>query len=76
MPPSMPYVKAVEVENMKENTQEVLRALGGLTPEDAMNALGAAVAEVTIKNWPNPAGRDAVLTGWFSMVRSAAADIG
>jgi hypothetical protein len=66
------YDKAVEVENLKENAQEVLRLVGGLTPEDAMNALGAAVSHVVIKNWPHPV-RATLLDGWFSMVRSSLA---
>ncbi len=68
----MQYDKAIEVENLKENTQEILRSVGGLTPEDAMNALGAAVSYVVIKNWPRPA-RVTLLDEWFSMVRSSLA---
>jgi hypothetical protein len=64
------YDKAVEVENLKENAQAVLRSVSGLAPEDAMNALGAAVSHVAINNWPQPA-RAILLDGWFSMVRSS-----
>ena len=66
----MEYDKAVEIENLKENASEVLRSVGGLTPEDAMNALGAAVVHIVIQTWPHP-DRIALLDGWFSMVRSS-----
>jgi hypothetical protein len=66
----MKYDKAVEVENLKENAQEVLRSVGGLAPEDAMNALGAAVSHVVIKNWPQPV-RAHLFDAWSSMVRSS-----
>jgi hypothetical protein len=68
----MQYDRAVEVENLKENAQEVLRSIGGLTPEDAMNALGAAVSHVVIESWPHPV-RANLLDAWFSMVRSSLA---
>ena len=71
----MRYDKAVEVENLKENAQTVLQSLGGLSPEDAMNALGAAVSHVVINHWPQPT-RAALLDGWFSMVRSSLTVIG
>jgi hypothetical protein len=68
----MQYNKTVEVENLKENALEVLRSVGGLTPEDAMNALGAAVSHVVIKSWPHPE-RVNLLDAWFSMVRDSLA---
>jgi hypothetical protein len=68
------YDKAVEVENLKENAQKVLLSVGGLTPDDAMNALGAAVSQVVITNWPHQA-RANLLDAWFSMVRSSLAAI-
>jgi hypothetical protein len=69
---TMRYDRAVEVTNLKENAQEVLRSVGGLSPEDTMNALGAAVSHVVIKNWPQPA-RVSLLDAWCSMVRSSLA---
>jgi hypothetical protein len=66
----MEYGKAVEVENLKENAQRVLDSVAGLSPEDAMNALGAAVSHHMIKTCLEPA-RLAVLDGWFAMVRSS-----
>ena len=71
----MRYDKAVEIENLKENAQRVLQSLSGLNPEDAMNALGAAVSHVVINNWPQPT-RAALLDGWFSMVRSSLTAVG
>jgi hypothetical protein len=71
----MEYKKAVEVENLKENALEVLRSVGGLTREDAMNALGAAVSHVVIENWPHRE-RSNLLDAWFSMVRSSLAVTG
>jgi hypothetical protein len=71
----MQYNKAVEVENLKENALEVLRSVGGLTPEDAMNALGAAVSHTVIKNWPHPE-RVNLLDAWFSMVRNSLTAVG
>jgi hypothetical protein len=68
----MQYNKAVEVENLKENALEVLRSVGGLTREDAMNALGAAVSHFVIKNWPR-SDRANLLDAWFSMLRSSLA---
>jgi hypothetical protein len=68
----MQYDKAVEIENLKENAREVLRSVEGLTREDAMNALGAAVSHVLIENWPRPE-RASLLDAWFSMVRSSLA---
>jgi hypothetical protein len=64
----MQYNKAVEVENLKENAREVLRSIGGLTPEDAMNALGAVVSHIVITSWPHPE-RVNLLDAWVSMVR-------
>jgi hypothetical protein len=66
----MQYNKAVEIENLKENAAEVLRSVGGLAPEDAMNALGAAVSHIVIQNWAYP-DRVGLLDAWFSMVRSS-----
>lgn len=68
----MQYSKAVEIENLKENAQEVLRSVGALTREDAMNALGAAVSHVVINSWPQPVRAD-LLDAWFFMVRSSLA---
>jgi hypothetical protein len=66
----MQYDKAVEIENLKENAQKVLQSVEGLTHEDAMNALGAAVSHVVIKNWPQPM-RATLFDAWSSMVRSS-----
>jgi hypothetical protein len=70
----MKYDKAVEVENLKENASRVLESIAGLNPDDAMNALGAAVSQVVITNWP-PQARANLLDAWFSMVRSSLAAI-
>ena len=66
----MQYRSAVEVENLKENAQEILRSLGGFTPEDAMDALGAAVSHVAIKYCP-PQFRESLLDAllWSAIVR-------
>ncbi len=66
----MKYDKAVEVENLKENAAKVLDSVAGLSPEDAMNALGAAVSNVVIDHWPDTV-RINLLTDWFEMVRVA-----
>ena len=66
----MHYGRAVEVENLKENAEGVLQSVGGLTAEDAMNALGAAVSHIVMGNWPQPVRTD-VLDAWFSMVRGS-----
>jgi hypothetical protein len=66
----MRYNKAVEVENLKENTVEILQSVSGLTPEDAMNALGAAVSFTVVSNWAEP-DRMKLIQDWFSMVRSS-----
>lgn len=66
----MRYDKAVEIQNLKENTQEVLRAVGGLSREDAMNALGAAVSHIVIKGWPQSV-RASLLAAWYSMVNGS-----
>jgi len=65
----MKYRSAVEVENLKENAQEILRSLGGFTPEDAMDALGAAVSHVAIKYCLPPISGKSI--GCSSMVRNS-----
>jgi len=64
------YGRAVEVANLKENAAGVLESVGGLTAEDAMNALGAAVSHIVIGSWPQALRAD-VLDAWYSMVRGS-----
>ncbi len=66
------YDKAVSIETMREDAEEILAALNAATPDDAANALGIAVVEV-FSRYPAE-DRMGLLTCWFEIsVKPAAA---